>query len=371
MSLRLSALAVVLCTGCMAGSVDEPHTGNVRQLVGGPDDGTCDEFMCGTNSPQIAEFGFWELNLPEKLGSAGLPNNVGMQLIGFLQEGKLYLPAVSGGRLTATRDTITLAGDELVGGGLYLTNGKRSFLLKITEVGSVDSWAQSSSGLPVMLESYKLDWTELLNGGETEFHNMCTRPPTRDGNDTLGMAGPLAFHTLLFEGDRIDAKRKLDTGVDPSWMNLGCAGSALAKLALTGHTEASRNAKTFNTSLAERQTMLKMLTADYCGDGTPFTVPGQPLNWRDDAGTMQLTALITQPPQPLRLEARWTEKGAACLDSPRVDVHWTELGDKVFGADVYQQVKDHCAGSMPPPCADGSFDLDGYHLLTATVPYHP
>jgi hypothetical protein len=368
MSLRLSALAVVLCAGCMAGNVDEPQTSNVRQLVGGPDDGTCDEFMCGTNSPQIAEFGFWELNLPTDL-KPSLPNNVGMQVIGFLKDGKLYLPAVSEGRLTATRNTITLAGSELVGGGLYLANGKRSFLLKITEVGSVASWAQSSSGPPVVLESYKLDWTALVNGAETEFYNMCPHPPTRD--DTMGMTGPLAFHTLLFEGDRIDARQKLDTDVDVSWVNLGCAGSALAKLALTGHTEASLNAKAFKTTLAERQTMLKMLTADYCGDGTPFTVPGQPLNWRDDAGTMQLTALITQPPQPLALEARWTEKGAACLDSPRVDVHWTDLGDEVFGANVYQQVKDHCAGSMPPPCADGSFDLDGYHLLTATVPYHP
>jgi hypothetical protein len=77
--------------------------------------------------------------------------------------------------------------------------------------------------------------------------------------------------------------------------------------------------------------------------------------------------------QPLVLESRWTEKGAACLDKPRVDVHWTVAGSTQFGVDVdvYDQVQSHCPASMPPQCADSSFEVDGYHLLTATVPFQP
>ena len=365
MFLRIPALAVVvLGVGCVAGDVDEPRVGAVQQDIGG-----CDEFMCGTNSPQIAQFGFWELNLPSTLGAAGLPNNASMQVLGFVQNNVLYLPRVLRGRLTATRGATTLSGSALVGGYLYLANGSRTFELRVTAVGSVDSWAQPASGTPhVTLETYQLDWAEFINGVAERFQNMCTNPPSRENPDSLTMIGSLAFQTLLFEGDRIDAAHKLDTSVDRSWFNLGCAGSALAKMALTGHTQAAWDAGTFNTTLTERTTMLKMLAADYCGDGTPFTVGGQPLNWEDDHGTMKLLSA----PAQLVPESRWNETGAVCLDKPRVDVHPTTNSIAQFGSmvSVYDQAMGHCA-SLPTPkslpaCNGNPFDLAGYHLLSAT-----
>jgi len=367
------ACVVALVAGCVGGEVAEPTLGELAQNSGG---GNCDEFMCGTNSPQIAEFGFWELNLPTSLGAAGKPNNVGLQVLAFEKGPYTYVPTVYGGRLTASRRsamppyaTITIAGGDLVGGWFALANGDRRFRLRIAEVGSVASWAQPKGGAsPVMLESYLLDWSELAGNTWSEPRNLGKALTGGATGDALGMTGPYALHTLLFEGDRIDATRKLDTGVDPTWINFGVAGTALAKLALTGHTEASLNAGAFETTLAERQAMLKLLVADYCGDGTPFTVAGQPLNWRDDRGTMSLTALAAQPPLPLVLEARWTEAGAACLDQPRVDAHWTQLGADTFGPDIYEQIRSHCGAAMPPPCTDHGFEVDGYHLLTASVP---
>ena len=323
--------------------------------------------MCGTNSPVIAQFGFWDLNLPSTLGTAGLPNNVGMQVLGFVQNNALYLPRVLRGRLTASNGVTTLSGSALVGGYLYLKNGSRTFELRVTAVGSVSSWAQPASGTPqVTLETYQLDWAEFFNGVAERFQNMCNNPPTKDNPDSLTMVGSTAFQTLLFEGDRIDAKGKRDTSVDRSWFNLGCAGSALAKMALTGHTQGAWDAGTFNTTLAERTTMLKMLAADYCGDGTPFTVGGQPLNWEDDHGTMKLLSA----PANLVREARWNETGAVCLDKPRVDVHPTTNSIDEFGTSpsVYQQAMNQCAlsGKVIPPCDGGTFDLAGYHLLSAT-----
>jgi ADYC domain len=362
MSLRVSTLAlVVLGAGCATSDLAEPQVAAVQQDVVQ----LCDGWLCGTNSPQIASFGFWELNFPTVLGTPGLPNNVGMQVLGFAQGGSLYLPKVFAGKLTATRDATTLSGSALVGGSLYLGTDTRLFRIGITEVGSVESWAQPTTKAPhVMLESYKLNWSEFVNNGWGDPRDLCPHPPDRESGDGLTMIGQFAFHTLLFEGDRIDPIGKRDTGVDTTWVNLGCAGSALAKMALTGHTEAARVARTFVTKLAERQTMLKLLAADYCGDGTPFTVPGQPLNWRDDRGTMKLAALIAQPPKPLVLESRWTPDGAACLDKPRIDAHWTQLGNTTFGADVYDQVQQHCTTPLPP--CDPSFEVEGYHLLSAT-----
>jgi len=367
MSLRMSSvIALMLGAGCVAGETDdvgsEPSTGNVEQTIT-----TCPEYMCGTNSPQIAQFGFWDLNLPTSLGAWGLPNNVGFQVAGFMQNNLMYLPRVHAGRLIASRTVsgvpVTLTGSALVNGYFVLKNGAKLYALRVTEVASVESWAKPASGT-VMLESYKLDWAEFINGNPERYTNMCKNPPKtgKDGDDTLGMTGALAFHTLLFEGDRIDAAKKLELGVDNTWFNLGCAGSALAKVALTGHTEAARHAGTFITTLSERQTMLKMLAADYCGDGTPFTVPGQPLNWLDDHGTMKL---LTSKDK-LVFESRWSDKGATCLNKPRVDVHPTLLSNQYLGVDIYQQVAAWCPATMPPPCADTSYDPHGSHLITAT-----
>jgi hypothetical protein len=337
---------------------DEPPTSAVEQAFSGGS-GNCQEWLCGTNSPEIANFGFWELNLPPSLGTAGKRNNAGFQLLYFVQKNEKYLPKVFEGRLTASNDKVTLSGSQLVGGWLVLVRGSRNFKLRVTEVGRAVSWAQSSKGL-VVLESYKLDWTEFTAGSNgKEFENVCNNPPNQENGELLHM---LQFHTLLFEGDRIDAKPKLDTGIDNSWFNLGCAGSALAKMALTGHTEASRHAGTFDTKIEDRQAILKMFAGDYCGDGTPFTVAGQPLSWVDDALTMNLAAV------PLKREARWYEKGAACLDDARVDVHPTTLSTATFGAtpSIYEQVKDYCPQRVPPPCDGGTLDTDGFHLLSAT-----
>jgi hypothetical protein len=373
MILRALALAVmVLGSGCVVDGIDEPRTEETQQSVL-----LCDGWLCGTNSPQIAEFGFWQLQMPPVLGTAGQPNNVGLQILAFVMEPPitLYLPKVHAGKLTAIRTqsdgtTVTLSGAALKNGWLWLRNGGRNFKITIRDVGTVESWAQPTSGPKVMLESYKLDWSELTVGWG-DARSLCPHPPGREGGDALTMTGQHVFHTLLFEGDQIEPIQKLVTGVDNSWFNLGCAGSALAKMALTGHTQAARHASTFDTTLPERQAMLRMLAGAYCKDGTPFTVPGQPLNWRDDRNTMKLTSLLAFPPPLLVLEARWTDQGAACLNKPRIDAHWTPLGNATFGANVYAQVQAHCGPQMPPLCADLSTSTAGHHLLSATVPFHP
>lgn len=363
MSLRMCSLVMMVTAGCAA---SEPPTAATAAEIG-----SCDAFMCGTNSPQIAEFGFWDLHLPPSLDVAGLPNKVGMQVLGFIQgtPATVYLPRVIGGRLRPIDPATSnvLIGNALVDGWFLLRNGQRLFKVKVSEFSLVDSWAKRSDGKHVVLESYKLDWTELVNGHWGDFRNVCKNPPSREAtDDILTMTGQNIYRTLLFEGDRIDADHKWVTGVDTSWFNLGCAGSALAKMALTGHTEAAHVAHQFDTSRDERQTMLKLLTADYCGGGKSFTVAGQPLNWRDDRGTMKLLAQLMTPPQPLVREARWTPSGAACLDAPRIDAHWTAAGEAEFGSDVYDQVMALCPR---PACSGNTLETEGYHLLSATIPY--
>jgi hypothetical protein len=373
MSPRFSALcAVVLGAGCLPVDASErAANGQVQQPLAAD----CDEYMCGTNSPQIAELGFWDLQVPPAYGVPGAANPAGLQVILFWKNAP-YLPRVRGGRLFADPVLSTppynvqLSSASLIGGFFYLRNvhDNRYFKLEVREVGSVASWAQPPRG-KVELETYQLDWAQLIRGAWNRSINVCKNPLPRTNPDVAGMTGNTLFHTLLFEGDRIDAAKKLDTGIDESWFNLGCAGSALAKLALTGHTQGALNAGTFATPLGDRQAMLKMLTGDLCGDGTPYTVGGQWLNWRDDRGTMKMLSLIQTPPEPVVFEARWTKEGPACLNEPRVDAHPTPDATAMFGTaiSVYRQAELHCPTSFPPLCPDDDVDsTGGYHLVSAT-----
>ena len=113
-------------------------------------------------------------------------------------------------------------------------------------------------------------------------------------------------------------------GATAGWVNIACATTALAKLFLVRHTEASQ---TQTTTRAERQAMLKMFTADVCGDEhVSFTVHGQPLYWEDSKGITRF------PPSPRRLEAIWNENGAVCLDRPR-------------RPDLADAIRNHCGSA--------------------------
>jgi hypothetical protein len=120
-----------------------------------------------------------------------------------------------------------------------------------------------------------------------------------------------ANEAINFSGDRYDAVTKtlVATGeATRGWINIACEGTALAKLFLARHTEVSQRV---TTTPAERQAMLKMLTGDVCGDGTSFTVPGQPLLWKDEKNVTMFTAT------PASIEAVWSDTGAVCLNEPR------------------------------------------------------
>ena len=149
--------------------------------------------------------------------------------------------------------------------------------------------------------------------------------------------------------------------IDSTWVNFACAGSALWKLVTTGHTQSRFWG---NTTIPERQTLLKMVTGDYCGGGVPFTVPGQKLQWRDARGYTQYLS----SPLLLELEARWTPNGAACLITPRVDANPTALGAQVFPMGAAAEIAATCGPAAPPPCApgvDAVNDFSGAYLLSA------
>jgi hypothetical protein len=150
---------------------------------------------------------------------------------------------------------------------------------------------------------------------------------------------------ILFEGDRYDAATRTVTATGAGaagWINIACKGTALAKLYLTRHTEASQQVV---TTRAERQAMLKMFTDDVYGDGTTFTVPRQPLLWQDAKG------ITTYRSTPRGVEALWSENGAVCLSDPR-------------RPDSERAITAH--GARPPRCTEDMLRTPGLgHVISA------
>ena len=247
-----------------------------------------DSRLAGANAvPPASGRAFHELNLN------GLSNQVGLSIVGIQRRGTSYSLDISGASVVARpKDSRlpVLSGGDLLGLQLQLKDdiGARS-VIEIAAVSSTTYWA----GPPDAVPTYTLVYT---SAAHPDPQPLCTA----NGNDAI-----------IFAGDRYDAEHKTVTATGEAtagWFNIACSGTALAKLHLTRHTEASQIVK---TTAIERQAMLKMFTADVCGDGTSFTVHGQPLLWAD---ANHLTG-FDQP--AATLEAVWTERGAVCLDTPR------------------------------------------------------
>jgi ADYC domain len=326
----------------------------------------CPTFGCGNeNSPNILGVDFYELNRLSSATNLVYNPDHPIAYVDFLDAvGNHYFLHVNNGKLTGVRTNHqqgSISGQALVGASIivkYIPTG-RLFAIKILKVSSVPYWAH---GTTAQLEAYLLwyyEFDELLGLGKA-ISNLCKAPPVSLRNpDALTMSGSprdttdLAYHTLMFAGERINEHDRTDAVDIAGWFNFGCAGSALAKMYLTGHTVAAA-ADGFTTTADERTTILKMFSGDYCGTGIPFTVAGQPLWWTDDHATMWFFA-NTQT----TLEARWGPNGAICLNIPRAAIPGTPAAAE-FPA-IYTDIQNTCT---IPACADTTFALDGAHLVS-------
>jgi hypothetical protein len=290
---------------------------------------------------------------------AGLENVEGFRVkkvtMGTWPGATEYKLTVKGARISATPvgGGTTLTGGAVLGLVLHVEHKSgTAYWIRIADIGRTPYWARPR-GVTYWATTYVLQWTasKVAPGTKQVWDNVCSNPVADDA-ENLGMN---AFHSVVFEGDRISGEKKLVYAIDTDWFNIGCAGHALAKQHLTGHTEGAATAvAAFATTIDERTTALKMFAADYCGTGTAFTVAGTPLEWRDHRGWMNYSG-------PVKLESRWSPTGATCIEETRLDpiAHATLLAD----------INAEC-GFTPPTCSalDGTADPNvfaGNHLVSA------
>lgn len=223
-------------------------------------------------------------------------------------------------------------------------------------------------------------------------------PSLDDGSDTTHN---LIGNAVIFHGDFYEpgytVKPAAATGYDDDTFNIACVGTAISKLHLLRHTSASQGAPAdpLPPPVDKRQAMLRMLTADYCGAGHPFTHDGVPLNFGIDlaAGYDGLLNPGPNPPSPdpntgitvparsqFRLDgaggmpsidALWTGDGATCIGTPRQLVEdpqnpqnpqlWKQI--EAVCRSVNHPVK-HCADVAPTQGTqpDTHLQLDSYAI---------
>jgi hypothetical protein len=81
---------------------------------------------------------------------------------------------------------------------------------------------------------------------------------------------------------------------------------------------------------------VRMVRADYCGDGTTHTVPGVVIDMGDNLG---INTWSHTPGDGFVDEAEWGVEGATCLRTPRWGMH---------GA-THQYVREHCPSILSEP----------------------
>lgn len=319
-------------------------------------EGSCPPDWCAGNSPEIAARDLWDVNLDHH------PNAQGFVLLGMSKDGRFYDLDVRSSALVAIDPGGNITGSGLKGFTLWLQQGAAEYGLKIVEVGSVHEMVPP--GAPV--ETYVLRWSAvsegLLNrvvqggevvreptlsiddtplcqpwgqvierhvrepitspegGGRPRLRTVYSWPPADAAWDESTEIPP--FNAVVFEGDRIDATtRTVRPDAEDRWFNIGCARHTLSKMRLTRNTLHT----VVDGDWRQVQATLKMLSADYCGNGTALTVTGTPIVWQQvpppSVGAPPSVMTYRFPPQPGSLEARWDEYGAICLDTPRLAVH--------------------------------------------------
>jgi ADYC domain len=202
-------------------------------------------------------------------------------------------------------------------------------------------------------------------------------PGLDDGSDaTHNLIG----NAVIFQGDFYEpgytVRTAAATGYDDDTFNIACMGTAISKLHVLRHTAASQGAPSdpMPPPVDKRQAILRMLTADYCGAGHPFTHDGVPLHFGIDlaAGYDGLLNPGPNPPVPdpntgisvpassrfrldpaggiASVDALWTADGATCIGTPRQLIAdpriWTKI--EAVCRSVNHPVK-HCEDVAPAP----------------------
>jgi hypothetical protein len=247
------------------------------------------------------------------------------------------------------------------------------YFLHIDDVTFTGFWTEPCAFDPARrctaLDLVPLYTIRFVKEGGTEKGHLCA-PLSRPGEAVQG-------RVTIFRGDQYSepppgAFRRpgyrgpgyvVASDPDSTWFNIACEGTAIAKLHLLRHTAASQVGRTGpvvhpqrTTTISQRQTLLKMLTADYCGIGFPFTENGHPLSYAFEQRWEPLfprtngSAVAFREIVHASIDALWNQDGAVCLAVPRLSAV-PGRSDTVPRAVLENRIRTWCPARDRPTAA--------------------
>jgi len=325
---------------------------SLDEEVSALESGACPHTVCGLNGVWLgAGVAFRELHLN------GGVNAQGLRIIQFLDAKDRPLQInvdrdVLQGRLASG---IVLTGAALNGARIFLgpAGGAATYILTITSVSMIPSWtACTGCNEPVRpVPIYQFSAASVTDSCQVE---VCQPGLASD------YPGGLVGKAVIYRGDYYDDaytvrdqptpdRRNLDNDL----FNIACSGTSLFKLHLLRHTSASASAGV-STTVDQRQAILRLLAADYCGVGHPFTVDGTPIELGFAASPYDVTVasgyrLSGKGPT----DASWSQTGASCLGVPRLTRSMTASDAAAFLDAIHTLCPSLPVGcGLPPPSTD-------------------
>lgn len=180
------------------------------------------------------------------------------------------------------------SGDGLVGGELTLLDAYGSHRLRI-ERTQLDADSPSPA-----IRLYAFSLRDPTSGA---WQELC-----RPGPDGLTLAFPLPGYFTDDGGYVADAQR----------FTITCTGGAIGKCIRFGYRPWEPASDGISRA-ALYQTCVRMIRADYCGNGHGWTRNGMPVDLFDAAGILR-----EEPSSGLSFEAAWGPAGASCVAHVRV-----------------------------------------------------
>lgn len=311
----------------------------------------CEVTGCGSNTPVLFGTPIIGLNLdgvPNDVGVALAPKLVRVQDQPWWRAGTdcpagAVLGIEKGALVGKLQGQIACRGDALLGLAFKLSVPckleKRAQCppapieveIRISEASSVWTWRRDN---PAQVPSYRLAWHRLpAHWVEWEPQarvgdSICPRreswmeeeqlwplkdrlpPDRRRRYEQWGLA---TDHLVVVQGETYRNDASIDPArVGPSWFNISCVGTAIAKMRLLGYDPM----EALSQGGPERASTLKMLTARYY-NAQSYTTAGVPLMWKHRAGVQFEGDPAPDTWTSKVVESYWGAKGALCLTHRR------------------------------------------------------
>jgi hypothetical protein len=267
------------------------------QEIDAPDRGSASPDLVVANGEQLngEQLNGEQLN-GEQLNGAGMGINVAFTLLGgaILGDGtRLDSASLAGTVFRGSGGQQQFAGADFAGARFQaVTFDGAPVELRIASIGQEAPPDDDVSTYQVEFQTANGIWSPLCHDGGGGA--VPAIPLTGRWNYGRGVAGG---------GAHID---------DPSSFTFACKGlGAIAKCVLPIGYKPWKTAR--GVSLAPyHDACVRMIRADYCGDGTPWTQDGRKIDLYDGLGIQRMS-------RPFWLfEAEWDEGGAVCLSKERV-----------------------------------------------------